>query len=42
MKLDPDMKCAPSKKYTNGSCFTYKALQQIATNYNNRQGVKKK
>ena len=42
MKLEPEMKCAPSKKYTDGSCFTYKSLQQIATNYNNRQRIKNK
>ena len=42
MKLEPEMKCAPSKKYTDGSCFTYKSLQQIAANYNNRQRIKNK
>jgi hypothetical protein len=27
-------KCAPSKKYKDGSCFTLDALKKIATNYN--------
>ncbi len=27
-------KCAPGKKYTEGSCFTYKNLQAIAEEYN--------
>ena len=29
-------KCAPSKKYNDGSCFTLEALKEIATNYNNK------
>lgn len=35
-KIDPDMKCAPSKKYTNGSCFTLNSLQEIAKSFNKR------
>jgi hypothetical protein len=35
-KIDPDMKCAPSKKYTNGSCFTLDSLKKIADSYNKR------
>ncbi len=35
-KLDPDMKCAPSKKYSDGSCFTLDSLKKIATNYNKK------
>ena len=31
-----DKKCAPSKKYTNGSCFSTQSLKNIATNYNKR------
>lgn len=33
-KIDPDMKCAPSKKYSDGSCFTIESLKKIALNYN--------
>ena len=29
-----DEKCAPSKKFKDGSCFTLKSLQLIAENYN--------
>ncbi len=38
--IDPDMKCAPSKKFTNGSCFTVEALRKIAENYNKRNSNK--
>lgn len=31
-----DDKCAPSKKYDNGSCFTYEALIKIAKKYNEK------
>jgi hypothetical protein len=31
-----DTKCAPSKKYNDGSCFTIEALQEIASNYNKK------
>jgi hypothetical protein len=31
-----DTKCAPSKKYTDGSCFTIDVLKKIALNYNNK------
>jgi hypothetical protein len=31
-----DRKCAPSKKYIDGSCFTHEALIEIAKNYNNK------
>jgi hypothetical protein len=34
-KIEPDMKCAPSKKYADGSCFTLESLRTIATSYNN-------
>ena len=29
-----DEKCAPSKKFKDGSCFSLKSLQIIAENYN--------
>jgi hypothetical protein len=29
-------KCAPSKKFTDGSCFTVESLQKIATAYNKK------
>lgn len=35
-KLDPDMKCAPSKKYTDGSCFSVDTLKAIAENFNKK------
>jgi len=35
-KLTAQEKCAPSKKYEDGSCFTLEALQEIATNYNKK------
>lgn len=38
--IEPEMKCAPSKKYTNGSCFTIDALQKIAQSYNQRSSDK--
>ncbi len=32
---DPtDYKCAPSKKWSNGSCMTVKQLIEVATSYN--------
>jgi len=31
-----DKKCAPSKKYTDGSCFTLDALHDIARKYNEK------
>jgi hypothetical protein len=33
-------KCAPSKKYTDGSCFTLESLKKIATNYNKNNSDK--
>lgn len=36
VNLDPDKKCAPGKKYTNGSCFTAESLRKIVQNYNKR------
>ena len=30
----PDIKCAPSKEYKDGSCFTEPILKKIALNYN--------
>lgn len=39
-KLDPDMKCAPSKKYSDGSCFTEDSLKKIASNYNKKNSNK--
>jgi len=38
--IDPDMKCAPSKKYNNGSCFTIDSLKKIAESYNQRNNNK--
>lgn len=38
--LEPDMKCAPSKKYTDGSCFTFDSLKKIAESYNQRNNKK--
>jgi hypothetical protein len=29
-----DKKCAPSKTYKDGSCFSLKSLKKIAENYN--------
>ncbi len=39
-KIDPDMKCAPSKKYSDGSCFTIDSLKKIASNYNKKNANK--
>jgi len=36
-----DTKCAPSKKYNDGSCFSLEALQEIAQNYNSNIKNKK-
>ena len=35
-----DNKCAPNKKYINGSCFTLKSLKLIANKYNNKYNNK--
>jgi hypothetical protein len=35
-----DKKCAPGKKFTEGTCFTLEDLKEIATNYNNRYSDK--
>jgi hypothetical protein len=35
-RISPDQKCAPSKKYSDGSCFTTEALKKIANNYNKK------
>jgi hypothetical protein len=35
-KLIEQTKCAPGKKYDNGSCFTLEALKKIAINYNKK------
>jgi hypothetical protein len=40
VKLDPDMKCAPSKRYSNGSCFSVETLKSIAENYNKKNSHK--
>lgn len=32
-----NMKCAPNKKYKDGSCFTLESLKIIAANYNKRK-----
>lgn len=32
--MDDDKRCAPSKKYTDGSCFTIESLKLIASKYN--------
>jgi hypothetical protein len=29
-----DKKCAPGKKFTEGTCFTLEDLKEIATKYN--------
>ena len=36
IKIDPDMKCAPGKKYVDGSCFSLDVLKKIATKYNEK------
>lgn len=38
--LEPDEKCAPSKSYKDGSCFTIEALRKIAENYNKKNNDK--
>lgn len=38
--IQQSMKCAPSKKYTDGSCFTINSLKQIAENFNQRNSDK--
>lgn len=35
-----DNKCAPNKKYIDGSCFTLKSLKLIANKYNNKYNNK--
>lgn len=35
-KLIEDKKCAPSKNFEDGSCFTHEALIKIAINYNKK------
>jgi hypothetical protein len=35
-KLIEQKKCAPGKKYEDGSCFTLEALKEIADNYNKK------
>jgi hypothetical protein len=40
LKLEADMKCAPSKKYTDGSCFTLDSLKKIAESFNQRNSKK--
>lgn len=37
---EADEKCAPSKKYTDGSCFTLDSLKKIASSYNKRHNEK--
>jgi hypothetical protein len=34
--MNKNKKCAPSKKFYNGSCFTHDALVKIAENYNKK------
>jgi hypothetical protein len=36
MKKNDDKKCAPSKKYTDGSCFSNESLIKIANKYNEK------
>lgn len=38
---DEHIKCAPSKKYTDGSCFTIESLIKIAESYNNYTNTNK-
>ena len=33
---DEDLKCAPSKKFTDDSCFTLESLKRMANAYNNK------
>ncbi len=35
-----DKKCAPSKKYSDGSCFTEDQLKKIAEKYNEQNNDK--
>lgn len=37
MGKNKNIKCAPSKKFTDGSCFSYNALKKIASAYNNKK-----
>jgi len=39
-ELIEQTKCAPSKKYKDGSCFTREALTEIASNYNKKNDNK--
>lgn len=39
-KIKPDQKCAPSKKYTDGSCFSLDTLKKIVNNYNDKNNDK--
>jgi hypothetical protein len=39
--MNNDTKCAPSKKYIDGSCFTIDVLKKIAQNYNNKNNNNK-
>jgi hypothetical protein len=39
-KLIPETKCAPSKKYKDGSCFSKESLQKLAIKYNERHDDK--
>jgi hypothetical protein len=36
LNIEPDMKCAPSKKYIDGSCFSLEAIKNIVNSYNKR------
>jgi len=38
--MDADKRCAPSKKYENGSCFTIESLKIIANKYNKENSDK--
>ena len=38
--MNINKKCAPSKQYEDGSCFTHDALKKIARNYNRKSGKK--
>ncbi len=38
--IKADMKCAPGKKYTDGSCFSTESLKKIAESYNNKNKTK--
>jgi hypothetical protein len=42
MDLKINQKCAPSKKFINGSCFSLDDLKLIAESYNNRKNSKNK